>query len=67
MTPSQVNALSAILLGANVGYTVKANKDVVGDWVVTCVPGVAVDVSQVAAIESQLGIHSPVTGEVTFV
>jgi glucokinase len=67
VTPSQVNELSTILLGAGIGFSVSRNPDKVGDWVVACSPGGAVDMQQVAAVETQLGITSPVTGEVTFV
>lgn len=67
MTPTQVNGLATILLGASIGFTVGPNKDKVGDWAVVCSPGIAVDVSQIAAVETQLGVTCQVAGEVTFV
>lgn len=65
MTPAKVAQLSTILLGAGVGFTVEENTKETGDWVVTCAPGGGIDVSQVAAVEAQLGITSPITGTVT--
>lgn len=67
MDPTKVNELSTILLGANIGFTVAPNKDKVGDWAVVCSPGTSVDVSQIAAVETQLGVTCQVAGEVTFV
>lgn len=66
MTPEKVAQLSTVLLGAGVGFTVTESTRATGDWVVTCSPGSTIDVSQVAAVEAQLGITSPITGAVTF-